>query len=261
MMSNLLSVASVLTYTGYVIVAILMLLLMVLIHEFGHYIAGKILKFKINEFSVGFGPKLFQRKRKNGELFSLRAIPLGGYCAFEGEGEDGENSNPDGFMNQKPWKRLIVLFCGAFFNFLSAIVFSFIFLLARGDGFVSSLVHCVPFTFELTWQVLLVFWQLLTGKLGVESLTGPVGTIKVIADFTQQSFTIFLLLMPLIAVNLAIFNLFPIPALDGFQMIFTIIEMIRKKPVKQEIVNLVNNIGLFVLLGLVVLIDIINFVF
>ena len=263
MMSTMLSVGSVFSYIGYIILAILILLLMVLIHELGHYLAGKMLKFKITEFSVGFGPKIFQKKKKNGELISLRALPLGGYCAFEGEGENleenGENSNPDAFMNQKAWKRLIVLFFGAFFNFLSAFIFSFLFLLVRGDGFVDSLVRCVPFTFELTWQILVIFGQLITGKLGVSSLTGPVGTIKVIADFTQQSATIGFLLLPLIALNLAIFNLFPIPALDGFQMIFTLIEMIRKKPVKQEIINLVNNIGLFVLLGLVVLIDIINF--
>ena len=63
----------------YVLLAILILLLMVTIHEFGHYIVGKILKFKINEFSIGFGPKIFSRKsRKTGEVFSLRLLPLGG---------------------------------------------------------------------------------------------------------------------------------------------------------------------------------------
>jgi len=115
-MSNLLSVSSIFGYIGYIIIAILVLLLMVLIHELGHYIAGKILKFKINEFSVGFGPKLLQKTKKDGEKISLRVFPLGGYCAFEGEDEEG-NSSPNAFNNQKPWKRLIVLFSGAFFNF------------------------------------------------------------------------------------------------------------------------------------------------
>ena len=130
-MSTLLSFSSTLKYVGYIFIAVLVLLLMVLIHELGHYVAGKILKFKINEFSVGFGPKILQKKKKNGELFSLRAIPLGGYCAFEGETEDG-NENPEAFHKQAPWKRLIVLFSGAFFNFLSAIIFSFILLMANG---------------------------------------------------------------------------------------------------------------------------------
>lgn len=78
---------------GGVVLAVVILLVMVTIHEFGHYIAGKILNFKINEFSVGFGPALFKkRSKKSGELFALRAIPLGGYCAFEGE-DDTEEEN------------------------------------------------------------------------------------------------------------------------------------------------------------------------
>lgn len=121
----------------YIGIAILVLLLMVMIHELGHYIAGRILKFKINEFSIGFGKAIFSKKNKRGELISLRIFPLGGYCAFEGEGEDAdsekvEDYNPQAFNNQKPWKRLIVLFAGAFFNFLSAIIFAFILLVSYG---------------------------------------------------------------------------------------------------------------------------------
>ena len=69
----------------YILLAIFVLLMMVTIHEFGHYVAGKLLGFKINEFSIGFGPALFKKTKKNGEVFSIRLIPLGGYCAFEGE--------------------------------------------------------------------------------------------------------------------------------------------------------------------------------
>ena len=92
MMSSLLSVSQTFSYIGYIVIAVLILLFMVLIHELGHYVAGKMLKFKINEFSVGFGPKIIQKTKKNGEVFSLRAIPLGGYCAFEGEDEDGKEA-------------------------------------------------------------------------------------------------------------------------------------------------------------------------
>ena len=77
--------------------AIFMLLVMITVHEFGHYIAGKIFKFKINEFSIGFGPALFKKKhKKTDELFAIRLIPLGGYCAFEGEdGLDEESPAPE----------------------------------------------------------------------------------------------------------------------------------------------------------------------
>ena len=375
-MSQLLSFASTLKYIGYIFIAILVLLLMALIHELGHYIAGKILKFKINEFSVGFGPKLLQKTKKNGEKISLRLFPLGGYCAFEGENEDGTD-NPEAFNNQKPWKRLIVLFSGAFFNFLSAILFSFILLLCNGydlvqvnsgsnttifnyeylqtndiiygidgveidfvkdisfntlvkneinenyltykgedvtlletytkdnkvfyvstepltynvkrDGekqevnsyikvfynekgeyagydldidielykysFGESLIQSVPFTCKWAWKVLVIFGQLLTGQLGLETLGGPITTLDMIATGVSQSASFILVLLPLIAVNLAVFNLLPIPALDGFQMIFVTIEWIRKKPIKREVINTINNIGLLVLLGFVLVVD------
>lgn len=153
----------------YVILAIVILLLMVLIHEFGHYVVGRMLGFKITEFSIGFGKAILQRTNKRGELISLRIFPLGGYCAFAGEEGDEDENNKDGdkeqehkeikaeeestgkqevvanietvgqkknndllFNEQKPWKRLLVYGAGVFFNFLSAIIFSFILLVAFG---------------------------------------------------------------------------------------------------------------------------------
>ncbi len=130
MISLLCSFGSVMTTIGYVILALVVLLLMITIHEFGHYIFGKKLGFKINEFSIGFGKALFSKKLKSGETFSIRLIPLGGYCAFAGEDED--DADPGAFNNQKPWKRLIVQFGGVCFNFVSAIIFSFILLLCFG---------------------------------------------------------------------------------------------------------------------------------
>ena len=104
-----------------ILVAIVALMVMILVHESGHYLLGKALKFKINEFSIGFGPKLFSRKsQKTGEVFSIRAVPLGGFCAFEGE--DAESTVEGSFNSQKPWKRIIVLLAGVTFNFISAVI-------------------------------------------------------------------------------------------------------------------------------------------
>ena len=98
----------------YILIALLVLLLLITVHEFGHYVTGKLLGFKINEFSIGFGKALYKKTKKNGEVFSVRLVPLGGFCAFEGE--DEENPSPKAFNNQKPWKRMIVLAGGVFFN-------------------------------------------------------------------------------------------------------------------------------------------------
>lgn len=126
------SLSGTLSYIFYIFIALIALLVMITIHEFGHFIAGRKLGFKINEFAVGFGKVLWKTTTKDGIVVSLRLIPLGGYCAFDGE--DADSGNPNAFNNKEPWKRLIVLFNGAFFNFLSAVLISFIMLFTFGYG-------------------------------------------------------------------------------------------------------------------------------
>ncbi|MDY6024264.1 MAG: M50 family metallopeptidase [Candidatus Borkfalkiaceae bacterium] len=120
------SFGEVMSYIGYILLAVLVLLVMITVHELGHYIAGKIFGFGIQEFAIGFGPKIYKKEKKNGELFSVRMFPLGGFCSFKGEDEKGED--PEDFNNKKPWQRLIVLVSGAFMNYLLAlliIIFTF----------------------------------------------------------------------------------------------------------------------------------------
>ena len=127
------TVVEVLKWIGYVLVALLCLMLMIIIHETGHYVVGKLFHFKILEFSIGFGPKIFQKENKEtGELFSLRWIPLGGYCQFEGEDEDGKD-NPGAFNSKPPWQRILVLIAGASMNLLSALIIVTIFFVAYGE--------------------------------------------------------------------------------------------------------------------------------
>lgn len=382
-------------YFLYVILAIVILLTMIVIHELGHYVAGKIFKFKINEFSIGFGPLIFSKtNKKTGEKFSLRMIPLGGYCAFEDENgletdEKGaeELVNPDevfeettpvpvmppcvdplnkteekpakSFVEEEPWKRIIVLFAGAFFNFVSAIIFSFVFILVvgysvpvvqnlyvnaegapycaelrTGDEIIAvdgvkigimkgydellvdktdgrtyvltvirdgeeidvavkmqqvsakiedkqqeyiglgmqisykgirsgagyALCYAVPYTGKLSLMVLQTFGGLITGRIPLNQMTGPVGTIKAVAQFGMIDWRYILLLLPLIASNLAIFNVLPIPALDGSKIVFTLIEWIRKKPINRKVENVIHAVGMLLLFGFVIIIDILGFV-
>ena len=383
-------------YFLYILIAVVILLAMIVIHELGHYVAGKIFKFKINEFSVGFGPKIFSKKnKKTGEVFSLRLVPLGSYCAFEDEsGLDGEEETqefvdpdsvfpeiqpvpvmppcvdplkekeetaekPRSFTEEKPWKRIIVLAAGAFFNFVSAIIFSFIFILAV--GYVTPQVHtlytdaegnaycaelqvgdvitavngekigimktyddlvkvkevdtsydltiirdgeekvvtvimkriisksadgtdldyvglgftpvntsvkcgvgyafkyCVPYTIKLSFLILSSFGGLITGRIPITSMTGPVGTIGAMAQLGMADLRNFLVLLPLIAANLAIFNILPIPALDGSKIVFTLIEWVRGKPVNRKVENIIHTVGLLLLFGFVIVIDILGF--
>jgi len=92
------------------------------IHEFGHFLFAKLFKMTVNEFSIGFGPKIVQKEWRKTK-YSLRWIPLGGYVAIEGE--DAESNDENAFANKAPWKRIIVLVAGVLFN---AILASTVFL-------------------------------------------------------------------------------------------------------------------------------------
>ncbi len=399
----------------YILIALVVLLAMVTIHEFGHYLSAKLLGFSVDEFSIGFGPRLFRKEKKNGEVFSVRLLPLGGYCAFTDEdslddppfaevvscgtatanssicrGKDGTNLSTvraglsgsvtavgkDGatepnepatkrgsrrvaFAAQKPWKRLIVMLCGPLFNLLSAFVFSFIFIISMGYslpvvtelyvdpatgapyasglmtgdvivgvdgkrigvltsfneliagvgedggavltvmrggseidvtvrkqsvlvpaegggytprilfgfvqsyerqsvGFFPSIGYAFPYTFKLCGQIFAAFGNMLTGRLPLTQLSGPIGTVSAIATYMQMGWEYMLLLLPLLACNFAIFNILPIPSLDGARAVFVIIEWIRKKPINKKAENIVHAVGLMTLLAFVVVIDIIG---
>ena len=89
------------------------------IHEFGHFIFAKLFKMKVDEFAIGFGKAIWSKEYK-GTKFSLRCLPLGGYCAIDGE--DGDSDNEAAFCNKAWWKRIIVLVAGVTFNAILALV-------------------------------------------------------------------------------------------------------------------------------------------
>ena len=112
-----------------IIEALLLLSVLVMIHELGHYTAGRLLGFTIVEYAVGMGPKLFGFKRKGIE-YNVRALPLGGMCRFYGEDEGVLDERC--FNAQKAWKRFIVILSGPLMNFVLAFVLAMILLLGWG---------------------------------------------------------------------------------------------------------------------------------
>lgn len=366
-----------------VLLAILILLVMVTVHEFGHYIAGKALKFKINEFAIGFGPKLIKRKsKKTGEVFSVRLLPLGGFCAFEGEdGEEGASENS--FTRKAPWKRIIVLIAGPLMNYLLALLLIIIAMFAFGQmtykigsvarpsedgagaeqyieysfeendvilkiegrniylstdfvtalggkkqgdvitvtvdrqnevrdiqimlrddcefenlsdlstacralgvgtyavapegdgevklyyditsqsyrfGFFTTIGHSFQYSWRIAGSIFRILGELLTGRLGIRAMGGPVTTIRLTSRIATQSLQSFFEIAAYIGVNLAVFNLLPIPALDGSKVIFCLIEWIFRKPVPRKIEAIIHAVGFFAILGFAVLVDILQFV-
>lgn len=362
------SAASVFAYIGYILLALAILLVMITVHELGHYIAGKLLGFRINEFAIGFGPRLFKKVKKNGEIFSIRAFPLGGFCGFYGEEDDKDDA--EAYLNQKPYKRIIVLVSGALMNLILAFLVIALMFAAYGeqrvqvvktaDGLPSeyvgytlqdgdvidkvngryivfandlgaalkgkkqgdvvkvsvlrqgkyktvkvkltrdvtdkanfnygalgvaedydengtlTLIHakiskvrfgffkvagdCFIYHFKLASSIFQVLGSLLTGKLGITSLGGPITTVKQTAEIVKVGgFAGLLQITAFIGVNLGVFNLLPLPALDGSHVVFTLIEWIRKKPVNRKAEAIIHLCGLIFLLGFAVLVDVLQF--
>ena len=100
----------------YIIIAILIFGILIAVHELGHFLAAKSVGVKVNEFSIGMGPGIFKKQGKE-TLYSLRLLPIGGYCAIEGENDDSDDERS---MGNKPLlARLFILFSGSFMNFLA----------------------------------------------------------------------------------------------------------------------------------------------
>lgn len=99
----------------YIIIAILIFGILIAVHELGHFAAAKACGVKVEEFAIGMGPVIVKKQR--GEtVYSLRCIPMGGFCAMAGE--DEESSDPRAFTSQPVWKRIIILVAGALMNFI-----------------------------------------------------------------------------------------------------------------------------------------------
>lgn len=369
------------------IVTIVMFLVMVSLHEFGHFIIAKSLNFKILEYAIGFGPAIF-KKQKGETLYAIRVIPLGGFCKFDGE--DEESDDPRSFTNQAVWKRILVVAAGGIFNIILGFIIFMIMLpslspmltnevesvvahsyiedsgIQPGDEIVAlngknvdfynditlyredmspdtenivtikrdgekidvpvmltkqeitiaykdeyieytssingfpevqhinysesvpkvaekvgteenSVQYIIGFTpkseeitfgniwgyawCETKFVVKLVYsslWGLVTGKVGMDQMSGPVGIVTAVNDAVNQandSWLYVLNLTAILAINLGVFNLLPLPALDGGRLLFMIIELIRRKPIPPDKEGIVHAIGMLLLFALIIFVS------
>ncbi|EFH92499.1 RIP metalloprotease RseP [Finegoldia magna] len=324
-----------------IISSIIIFLLVILIHEFGHFIVAKMNGVSVLEFSVGMGPKLFQ-KESNGTLYSLRLLPVGGYCQLEGE--DEENDSPNSLNNQSPLVRLKVILAGAIMNFILAFILLILLMsvsrvstevsgvledspayssgIQTGDKIVSingknindgeellknikesqgdldigvirdsqsknikvtprleNNVRKIGVNFQeeydiknfslikgfkkgvitflnLTGMLYKFLGMLITGQLGLGGVSGPVGVVKEIGNAAKTGVANLIFLLAYININLGVFNLLPIPALDGGRAIFILIEMIFGKKISQEKEGYIHMVGLILLLALIAVVTI-----
>lgn len=324
-----------------IIAALAVFLIVVLFHEGGHFLAAKSVGIRVNEFAIGMGPKLLGTTRGD-TLYSLRLLPIGGYCAMEGE--DDESDSPDSFDRAKPWQRFITILAGPLMNLVIAFVCFAVFtgtvgkpipvvesvipgsaleeagfrpddkitaingkkidsmqdlqLIVQADGakemeieyvrdgqtktarvtpkvdpeapgkymigIRAKTVVDVGYTLSEAWsmlwklffQLFTILGMLFTGKLSLGAVSGPVGVVKVIGEAAQQGIQSLLFLTGYISLNLAFFNLLPIPALDGSKLLLIIVEKLRGKPMNKTLENRITMGGFIFLLGLLLLVSV-----
>lgn len=327
-----------------ILLAVVLFLLLIVFHEFGHFIVAKKSGIKVNEFAVGMGPLIYS-KEKGETTYSFRAIPIGGYCAMEGE--DDESSDPRSFDNAPASKRFLTILAGPVANLIIAVlVFTIVGVIGgvvtttvddfiedspaqaagieKGDEIlkingqeisdftdISKVVNdfykdkdfdkeitvlakrngkdldfafkpkvegentyigiiparrtpgffeAIGLGFKETGRnvkmIFTILGRLFTGKLAFGSLSGPVGVLKELGNQAQNGLASLLYFLAYISVNLAVFNLLPIPALDGSKLLTSGIEIITGKKINKKLEEKITMVGFFILLGLILVVSI-----
>ncbi len=336
------------------IVFLLILSVLILVHEFGHFITAKRLGIRVEKFSLGFGPKLWSRKRGETE-YMLCAIPFGGFVKMAGDSYEDFKGREDEFLSRKPGQRASIIFAGPFFNYVLAFfcLWMVYFLgfprfttvigelvpglpaqtagLIVGDRVLevdgqkvtyweelSNKIHekkgealrlkiergkerlDVPITpeskevesmwgkkvevgligikpssdiikvrynlwtalvkgtqtlIQMTVMTVVAIFYIIIGTMSFkESVTGPLGIFFITTNAAKVGFSAILHVVGILSMSLAVFNLLPLPVLDGGHIFLAGLEKIRKKPLAQKTEEIVSNIGLSFLIILAIFI-------
>ncbi|MDQ5954316.1 MAG: Peptidase protein [Patescibacteria group bacterium] len=357
-----------------ILIFVVILLVLVLVHEWGHFFTAKKFGIRVDEFGFGFPPRALKLFKKGETLYTLNWLPIGGFVKIFGENPDDENTNgPDkdrSFVNKPRWQQAIVLFAGVFMNFILAwVLFSvglfsgmpmsvqnapesyniqdsnlmiisispsspaekaglesrdkIVYLGAGEDDFIeapnitpevlkdfiithpkneieigylrgkdnvmnialvtpelkdekpligvssdvigivklpllSSFVEGMNVTLSATKDTAFGLYSLIAngikGTGSFDSVTGPVGIVKLVGSAASFGFIYLLSFAAYISINLAIINLVPFPALDGGRLLFLLIEKIKGSRINAKFANYANMIGFGILILLMVVV-------
>ncbi len=231
-----------------IIKIIFLLGLLVIIHESGHYIVAKLCKIRVNEFAIGFGPKIWSKKGKETE-YELRLIPLGGFVNLEGEEE--ESSKEDSFNKASVAKRIMVVAAGAIFNILFGIlVYIFLifirYLIVVDANLIEAFKYSIMASMELIQNMWMSIIELFSGNVKLNDMVGPIGISSMVSQTNGMSQFVYLL--SIISVSLGVTNLLPIIPLDGGKIVLLLIEWIRKKPLNKNLELKIQSVGFLALI-------------
>lgn len=215
-------------------------------HEAAHMLVSKLFGVKVNKFAIGFGPVILGKVI--GETsYELRLLPLGGFVQCDGE--DPMSKVKRGFFSLSWWKRSLVALAGPVSSLLLGYLIMFG-LLVFGRNW--PVLAGAAKAWELCQTVIVESLKFFGGHSTVPdaSVSGPVMIIKILADSFREGLVRFGSVLSIISLSLGLFNLFPIPALDGGHVFLYTIEGIRGKKFKPQTYAAWNAVGAALLIGL-----------
>lgn len=226
---------------------------LIIIHEGGHFLVAKLCKVKVKEFAIGFGKVIWQKQGKETK-YTLRLIPLGGFCNMEGE--DEESDAEGSFSKASIWKRMAIVLAGATVNIVFGILVYFILvstvLIQFADPAKDTIINRISYGAQYTGTFIASIFEsikmLITGGVSTDQMVGIVGISDIVVQTTGALNYIYLLAV--ISVSLGVTNLLPIPALDGGKILILLIEVIRRKPMKVETEAKIQLLGFSILFAL-----------
>lgn len=223
-----------------IVKTLILLGILVIVHEGGHFVVAKLCKVRVNEFSVGFGKLLFS-KQKGETKYSLRLIPLGGYVSLEGEDQPSEEKGS--FSNASILKKIAIISAGALVNIIFGLLIYFL-LVTFHYGIEIAARSTLNYIGALGESIKILF----TGGTTIDDLAGPIGVATIVSQ--TSGITDFIYLLSVISLSLGITNLIPIPPLDGGKLLLYIIEFIKRKPLKEETSLKIQMAGFIFIIGL-----------
>lgn len=246
--------------TEKILVGIFSFAVLIITHEMGHYISALLFKIRVSEFSIGFGPKIIS-KTKNGITYKLSLFPIGGYVQMP-EKLDVESSEGVPFSKAGTTAKITTLLAGSVSNILFGyLVVLFVCIFVENghlDFEAAKLFENFKLANDSFKNFLSIifdsFKNLLSGGYGLKDLSGPIGITEAITESLNSSTYSYLIMLSFIAVNIGVFNLLPIPALDGARALFCLIEAVFGRKIPVKIQEGIHNVGLTFLVGLIIVV-------
>jgi regulator of sigma E protease len=228
---------------------IVVMSLVVIVHEFGHFLAARRAGVPVYEFSIGFpfSPRIATLYRHKETEFTLRLLPLGGFVRFSAVGDEDAHH----LFDSSPLSRASIIAGGPMFNVVFAFLMFIPAFMGRDGG---SMIQAMQSSAHTVWIVVAgtfsMIGHFLAGQSGMASISGPVGIAVMAGQAASGGLVDLLFFTGVLSLSLGIMNLMPFPGLDGGQLMILLIETVLDRPLATRAHQIINVAGIMLITGL-----------